>query len=870
VAQWLETETEIRYRIADPAAFEAGSLFPKVQQKNPKIDKIVGRLKGSEEESVQVLIFSKEDWTPEKARGWFKENEEIAKAHGASWMGVKINDAAASLMQDWAKRNIGVEDLLANDPGDPHITVKSALHTQSVKEIAAVVEKLHVATAKMGKIGIFSHPDQDVVYVKIDSPELIKFNDIISGDLAHTDTHTKFTPHATLGFVPNGEGRKFVGMGDFEGKDLEFDKIFFSDREANETVFPLPIKKQVEEKEMNKNIDVDLYFFQKNGLQIHAISFDRKEFSKKSVDQFLIQKELDISTLVEKNGQFSVVLRPESQFLAGSLRDVMLRDGMSATVGSLKKEFLQKHVIEKRLPDRFSISGDLFKLTDLDIDEVTLTAAPAVGKMAEFLIMKSLNAEENNLSFSVPICKIDIKKQQVGGYVLVPNLPDIQKDFAEPADIESGCHSFLKNLALGLQKGSGTGHEHAVFKGIGFPVESFMDHTGVHGVPGGWFLMVKVSNPDVWNRVEKGEIVGFSVGGKGKRTPFPITPENLISKTADEAGLFEQFKQFLMNMGRFFTGKKEEEHKPEELQQQQMPQSGKESGIKEKTKIESLAQNIGKGNNLGMLLVRSIKEKGGEGTEIIARMAQEAGITGETVNTILRGEINCPPIERLEAFSRILGVSIKELRSAAEKDGCVYKSSEEKVKMDKSEVVLKYDIQPSAFDKLSNSGIDVPGLMKSVEEMCKALGVDESQLSKALNINFKVDPGQVGWAGIGIASIVRGVDGFGQFPTTMASTVAKTANTDRMDLEMQAEQYMFKLEEIAKRVGNLEEQPQNPRQSIPGAGIENPGETISKGIRDAAGWDEIDTSDHCFHMGLHKSARELKKRGYHIEEIIKI
>lgn len=59
-------------------------------------------------------------------------------------------------------------------------------------------------------------------------------------------------------------------------------------------------------------------------------------------------------------------------------------------------------------------------------------------------------------------------------------------------------------------------------------------------------------------------------------------------------------------------------------------------------------------------------------SEIIAEMASEAGISEGTVNQILNGSIDCPPLNRLEGFSRALDMSLRTIRNAAEEDGYEY------------------------------------------------------------------------------------------------------------------------------------------------------------------------------------------------------
>lgn len=63
-------------------------------------------------------------------------------------------------------------------------------------------------------------------------------------------------------------------------------------------------------------------------------------------------------------------------------------------------------------------------------------------------------------------------------------------------------------------------------------------------------------------------------------------------------------------------------------------------------------------------------------SDIISDMADEAGIEASTVNQILAGEINCPPLDRLEGFSRALDMSMASIQPAAESDGCNYDAGE--------------------------------------------------------------------------------------------------------------------------------------------------------------------------------------------------
>ena len=82
-----------------------------------------------------------------------------------------------------------------------------------------------------------------------------------------------------------------------------------------------------------------------------------------------------------------------------------------------------------------------------------------------------------------------------------------------------------------------------------------------------------------------------------------------------------------------------------------------------------------KGETLGNLLNDLIDAKVDDDTtrsEIIEDMAEAAGIDTGTVNNILSGDLDSPPIERLEGFAGVLEVDVDCLVDAVEKDGYAY------------------------------------------------------------------------------------------------------------------------------------------------------------------------------------------------------
>lgn len=82
----------------------------------------------------------------------------------------------------------------------------------------------------------------------------------------------------------------------------------------------------------------------------------------------------------------------------------------------------------------------------------------------------------------------------------------------------------------------------------------------------------------------------------------------------------------------------------------------------------SLLRAASGGNALPAMLDDLIRSTGAT----TAQLGEAAGIEAGTVSQILRGEITCPPMERLQGFARVLGVPVRRLVEAARTDGCPF------------------------------------------------------------------------------------------------------------------------------------------------------------------------------------------------------
>lgn len=108
----------------------------------------------------------------------------------------------------------------------------------------------------------------------------------------------------------------------------------------------------------------------------------------------------------------------------------------------------------------------------------------------------------------VLVRKSDEKKRIVWAEVYAPSRPDSDGEFMDAATIESMAYGFMKAMKLDQID---TQHTNDLVDGA-CVVESFIARKGDPDfIEGAWVVGVHVDNDEVWEKIEKGEINGFSV-----------------------------------------------------------------------------------------------------------------------------------------------------------------------------------------------------------------------------------------------------------------------------------------------------------------------------------------------------------------------
>jgi 2'-5' RNA ligase len=123
---------------------------------------------------------------------------------------------------------------------NPHITVKYGLHTTNANEVRAVVEQFAgPITFKLGRMKLFKSDSYHVLYVSVDSVDLVNLNKFISKELEVTDTHDIYVPHLTIAYLKTDGSQKFDRDATFFGRVSQATAVTFSTADDQTTVIPL-------------------------------------------------------------------------------------------------------------------------------------------------------------------------------------------------------------------------------------------------------------------------------------------------------------------------------------------------------------------------------------------------------------------------------------------------------------------------------------------------------------------------------------------------------------------------------------------------------------------------------------------------------
>lgn len=184
-----------------------------------------------------------------------------------------------------------------------------------------------------------------------------------------------------------------------------------------------------------------------------------------------------------------------------------------------------------------------FEITDAKISFVSLVDKAANKR--QFLITKAKDgkAEWNTVG---RIVKTDSSNHYVTGVVYEPLVEDAHGDFMTEEEIAKAAYWFAKN-------GNDVDIQHSFKAEEGISVvenwiaKADFEINDEEIKKGTWLITAEVQNDEIWDKISKGEITGFSMGGQGKYSEKDVDLDELkkSSSTDDKQGLLTKLAKML-------------------------------------------------------------------------------------------------------------------------------------------------------------------------------------------------------------------------------------------------------------------------------------------------------------------------------------
>lgn len=123
--------------------------------------------------------------------------------------------------------------------GNAHITALYGIHTESADDVRMALGRAFSVKVAYGRTDYFAVDGYDVVYVSVESGDLMALNRLLRAGLEHTATQDEYIPHATLAYVKSGLGARYAGSEVLKDMVDSFSTLTFSSKNGLRTQLPL-------------------------------------------------------------------------------------------------------------------------------------------------------------------------------------------------------------------------------------------------------------------------------------------------------------------------------------------------------------------------------------------------------------------------------------------------------------------------------------------------------------------------------------------------------------------------------------------------------------------------------------------------------
>ena len=189
-----------------------------------------------------------------------------------------------------------------------------------------------------------------------------------------------------------------------------------------------------------------------------------------------------------------------------------------------------------------------YEITDAKISFVSLVDKAANKK--QFLITKAEKGHANFATYG-RILKVDSEHHYITGVVYEPMEEDSHGNFMTEEEIVKAAYWFAKNGdKVDLQHSFEELSDAVVVET--WVAKSDMVIEGEEIKKGTWLMTVEISDADVWDKVQKKEITGFSMGGVGKYSEEDVDLSNIekgdgksMNTDTEKKGIFKKLAEAL-------------------------------------------------------------------------------------------------------------------------------------------------------------------------------------------------------------------------------------------------------------------------------------------------------------------------------------
>lgn len=194
--------------------------------------------------------------------------------------------------------------------------------------------------------------------------------------------------------------------------------------------------------------------------------------------------------------------------------------------GDTKKK---KGVAKRYIPDHEDVLYPRRALTRGAAKQADKAAGHAKGKLKELPAKKKGWFGKNvDVKWEGTFSKVNADKQQVFGWASIVEMNgepvvDLQGDYIAIDEVEKAAYTYVHKSRKGGDMHLREGDAPVAMSDM---IESFVvtpeKKAAMHlpdETPTGWWVGYQVNDPDLWSKVKSGERTGFSIHGRGMRSP---------------------------------------------------------------------------------------------------------------------------------------------------------------------------------------------------------------------------------------------------------------------------------------------------------------------------------------------------------------